>query len=60
MKKTKQQLKADVAFYDYDVAILRKKQATAALLASTSDEELGRMYRQKKEAIDFLAARGLY
>lgn len=30
------------------------------LLAATTDEELGRMYRQRKEANEFLQARGLY
>lgn len=36
----------------------RKKQAE--LLKNTPDEEIGKMYRQHKEATDFFMARGLY
>jgi len=31
-----------------------------ALLEKTSDEEIGKMIRQRKEATEFLAARNLY
>lgn len=30
------------------------------LFTATSDEQLGKMIRQRKEAQDFLSARGLY
>lgn len=38
----------------------KELEARKKLLDETDDALLGKMYRQRKEANDFLAARGLY
>jgi len=45
---------------DYETTYKEKRDAIKKLLAETSDEEIGKMFRQRKEANEFLAARGLY